>query len=327
MIFKVHEVKGLAKLMNVYVQFNMDDELEPALQTTILEKQSDLVWDESCDVFIKDVHSKRFTLSVRESSDGVSRNDKSLAELQKISPVDYIGKASVWLAISSTIEMRISCAFLPIDIVMEENEKAENTGVLKLSILNGSNLEGVDSGGTSDPYCVILVNNEKFAKTKTYKKTTSPVFNETFFIPIKQRQRTTLLIQIYDYNAIQKDVLLGTISISLSKIGSGEVLSDDYQIEGASQGKLNIQLLFEAMTGEEVTQSIQVNKHRNNSVTFLPNVGSSTNINESDELSEQFLDPNHVKSIFSAEDLSKPGKFNWINCYMFSYNGCYAHGD
>lgn len=124
MKIKIHEVKGLTKPMNIYVEFNMDDESEPALQTDILEKSKDLVWDESCDVFVKDVHSKTFSISVHESIDCITRNEYHVAEQSKLSPKDYIGRASFWISLdNSTIEVRLSCSFMPIELVMDDNER------------------------------------------------------------------------------------------------------------------------------------------------------------------------------------------------------------
>lgn len=181
-------------------------------------------------------------------------------------------------------------------------ETKENTGILQLTIIDGLDLEGVDSSGTSDPYCVILMNNEKVGKTKTHKKTNSPQFNETFYIPIKHRQRTNFVIQVFDYNNISRDLLLGTISIPLSNVSAGELLEGCYPIEGAPTGKLNIQILFEASTNREMSQVLG---GKSTSVTYLPPI--KTNSVESDlEFKSSLPELYAAKSLFSAEDLSKP---------------------
>ncbi|KAJ3086858.1 hypothetical protein HK102_012336 [Quaeritorhiza haematococci] len=125
-------------------------------------------------------------------------------------------------------------------------------GYLSLDILEAENLEAVDSNGTSDPYCVVMINQDKVHKTKIHKKTLNPVFNETCEkIAIVSRQRSKLVVEVKDFNKIQKHVTLGTVSIQLSRLVPSQVITDVYRLEGARSGTIKLRLYFEPGRIEE----------------------------------------------------------------------------
>lgn len=72
-------------------------------------------------------------------------------------------------------------------------------GSLQLDLLEAVDLEAVDQGGASDPYCVVSLGLDKLHKTKVHKKTLNPVFNESLSIPIKSLLSTKINIEVVDY--------------------------------------------------------------------------------------------------------------------------------
>ena len=57
-------------------------------------------------------------------------------------------------------------------------------GVLRVTLVDGQGIRGVDRGGKSDPYAVFSLNGQKVFKSQTKKKTLNPERNENFMVQI-----------------------------------------------------------------------------------------------------------------------------------------------
>lgn len=57
-------------------------------------------------------------------------------------------------------------------------------GTLRVELVDGNQIRGVDRGGKSDPYVVFTLNNQKVYKSQTKKKTLTPEWNETFAVQV-----------------------------------------------------------------------------------------------------------------------------------------------
>ena len=96
-----------------------------------------------------------------------------------------------------------------------------NNITLNLNIIEARDLLAHDSNGFSDPYVLItdqpgLYNiPKKGLKTHTLKKTLNPVWNQTFSITCNPKTIPNIKFQVYDYNFITKDVVIGEGSINL----------------------------------------------------------------------------------------------------------------
>lgn len=118
-----------------------------------------------------------------------------------------------------------------------------DVGNLQLDIISATNLEAVD--GSSDPYCVITLNQHKVHKTKAAKKTLNPTYNETCLIPIQSRSRAKIGVEIRDKNKFSSDVVLGSLSnISLKSLHVNEPFAKDFRLENARSGKIRLQMTF-----------------------------------------------------------------------------------
>lgn len=53
-------------------------------------------------------------------------------------------------------------------------------GILRVDLLDGSDIRGVDRSGKSDPYAVFTLNGDKVYKSQIIKKTLAPQWNEDF---------------------------------------------------------------------------------------------------------------------------------------------------
>eukprot|EP00732_Lithocolla_globosa_P002995 Lithocolla_globosa_v1_NODE_2201_length_2113_cov_10.709427.p1 type:complete len:567 gc:universal NODE_2201_length_2113_cov_10.709427:412-2112(+) len=90
---------------------------------------------------------------------------------------------------------------------------------LSVNLLFGSNLPASDAEGTSDPYCkVTLLPDKTSQRTKVVPKNCNPVWDEEWkFEGITPQQLVlkTLMFEVFDYDMLSKDDLLGKANVAI----------------------------------------------------------------------------------------------------------------
>ncbi|XP_029115564.1 rasGAP-activating-like protein 1 [Scleropages formosus] len=95
---------------------------------------------------------------------------------------------------------------------------AKNTS-LYFRIVEGRNLPAKDVSGTSDPYCIVKVDNEVVARTATVWKNLNPFWGEEFTLHLPMGFHT-LSFYVMDEDTISHDDVIGKISLSKEAIAS-----------------------------------------------------------------------------------------------------------
>ena len=92
-------------------------------------------------------------------------------------------------------------------------------GVLQVTIYTARGLKNPDKfSGTPDPYVVLSINSgRELARTEIQQSTTTPRWSETKTILINSLN-DALSFQIFDFNEIRKDKLLGTANFDLKQL-------------------------------------------------------------------------------------------------------------
>ncbi|XP_059719120.1 rasGAP-activating-like protein 1 isoform X7 [Haemorhous mexicanus] len=93
------------------------------------------------------------------------------------------------------------------------------TTSLRCRVLEGKDLPAKDLSGSSDPYCVIKVDNEVVARTATVWKSLNPFWGEeiTLLLP---RGFHSLTIYVLDEDTIGQDDVIGKVSLSHQQISA-----------------------------------------------------------------------------------------------------------
>ncbi|CAI8012691.1 Myoferlin [Geodia barretti] len=94
---------------------------------------------------------------------------------------------------------------------------------MSLSVLvkSASSLPNVEKFSKSDPMCVIVLQGEK-RKTKVIDNNLDPQWNETLTWTLQAALSgsESLEIEVYDYEKLRSNRLLGTLSLSLQEVVS-----------------------------------------------------------------------------------------------------------
>jgi len=112
-----------------------------------------------------------------------------------------------------------------------------------VKIIEGKHLLALDSGGTSDPYCIVAV-GEQSLKTRTIKKTLNPVWGETFPFQIDKDVPKIISLTCMDWDKLSEDDLIGIATIDFSDLEDDGTRKDvwvalgrDHSNDGSKRGK------------------------------------------------------------------------------------------
>jgi len=166
----------------------------------------------------------------------------------EINPKDLNAKTSEWYKLAHPenpeFHAEVFLTLIPIHESMEEAEKKiaaaqaeakanSASTILTLEVLAGRSLEAKDSGGTSDPYTIVQVGNEK-RKTKVIKKDLNPQWSEKFELVVND-VNDSLRVSVWDKDLIGADDLIGETMIPLESIVGQKVPQKWYTLYAESR--------------------------------------------------------------------------------------------
>jgi Ca2+-dependent lipid-binding protein len=138
----------------------------------------------------------------------------------------------------------------PIEIakMLAGNPVDQAIGVVAVTIHGASGLKNPEPlGGSTDPYCVVSLNNrDELGKTKTIKSNSNPRWNETIFV-IVSSFTDALTLSVFDFNEFRKDKELGTANFALDRlehVNDHENLSLDILANGKVRGVISADIRF-----------------------------------------------------------------------------------
>ncbi|CAI2184396.1 5980_t:CDS:2, partial [Funneliformis geosporum] len=205
-------------------------------------------------------------------------------------------------------------------------------GIARININKAKNLMQADSwfgGGASDPYLRItsVSTGWEYGETRIVYNTINPEWEQVFYIPIYDLS-DKFKLQVYDYNAFFKHVLLGYYVLDLKDfikvLGNGTIegkhldLDSNLTLKGSSKGKLQFTADFNSFSQAE-TESITTTTISKTTITIrhlyllmtyqrqdgcfeiTDNVASLFNFSSKDELLQAFTahvqKDDHVKAL------------------------------
>ena len=93
---------------------------------------------------------------------------------------------------------------------------------LFVKISQAFNLKAIDSNGLSDPYCILIINNQK-KTTSVISECLNPLWDEYFFFDLNSLTFDILNIDCMDKDKLSKDDLIGTVKIEIKALIMGKI--------------------------------------------------------------------------------------------------------
>ena len=228
----------------------MDDHLFPSYVTSKARGKTNQFL-ETGDAFVRELEMSKITLRLTQQTDSSGQKDEEhvLAKLtgETLTTLRQCLDKPTELTIrggdGSTSRVTVKLRYLPVQMHLDASESINNSGNLRVDVLDGADLPSADRNGYSDPYCRFKLNGKDIFKTKTQKKTLHPAWNEYFETSISSRTASELKCDVYDWDFGDKADLLGGTRIDLAALEPFKPQEVTLPLDGKS-GAVRLKLLF-----------------------------------------------------------------------------------
>ncbi|KAK3814034.1 MAG: C2 domain-containing protein [Benniella sp.] len=250
-VLVVHLIGADLNKSDTYCEFYVDsDSYQYKSQH---QKSRNPKWGEIADLFVKELEYSKLVIQVKEKSTlekdpvvGIfSANVRTLLEKASAEGGEYpiMDKHG---GHDKRGSFHLKFEYLPVPIQLFPRERLDNMGNLTVVLVRARNLIAADRGGHSDPYIKFELNDEGVHKSEVVKKTVNPEFeNETFIVPIANRDEDKFTLEVFDWNQMSAAKSLGTATVDIRNIQL--VLPNEFWIplqNKSNQGEVLLRLSF-----------------------------------------------------------------------------------
>ncbi|KAJ3150261.1 hypothetical protein HK101_001985 [Irineochytrium annulatum] len=308
MRFRIHKAGRIARPSNYYVAILLDD--EEAAHTRISPRSNSPEWEAPCDIFVKNIAAQKIKVVLKESRDDMKRSENDRVVGSWAGDITaVVGQKRSILDLGEGGELLASVGFAPI-ILDADEEGSKNMGILYVDIVDAANLEAVDAGGSSDPYCIIDLNDNHIHRTAVHKRNLNPEFHESCHANVRSRLRSNLTITVRDHNALAFSKILGTVSLQLARVKPEELLFASLPLQGARGGFLRLRLYFEPKVMDDSAFEKEENDRKEDGRLGKLVKGGAGVLGGTLKSSVEFLAGKHEpkqdqKGIVTAEEMAK----------------------
>ncbi|WPH00738.1 Hypothetical protein R9X50_00356800 [Acrodontium crateriforme] len=259
LIFKI--LDGQLAHSNTYLEVLMDDMLFPAY-TSAKAKAGAFTFDETGDAMVRELDLSRITLRLVSEINRKGSDDESDSIRAKIvgSTMETLKRAlykptqiSLKDQHGHDSKITVSMRYLPVKMNLDPSESFNNSGNLRVEVLDGADLPAADRNGYSDPYCKFKLDGKDVFKTKVQKKTLHPAWNEFFEVPVRSRTASKFTCDVFDWDMGGGDDHLGATSIPLGALEPFSAQEVTLPLDGKS-GAIRLKMVFKP---DYVTRSRQ----------------------------------------------------------------------
>ncbi|KAJ9636342.1 Tricalbin-2 [Coniosporium tulheliwenetii] len=249
-IFKL--IDGDLAHTDCHLEVLMDDMVFPSY-TSSKVRSKHTTFNETGDAMVRELDFSEITLRLVEQADkkGEGNDDHVIAKLKgptldtlrrclytptQLSLRDKEGRES---------RITVSLKYLPVRMQLDPSESFNNSGTLRVDVLDAADLPAADRNGYSDPYCKFFLDGKEVYKTATQKKTLHPAWNEFFEVQVRSRTSADFNVTVYDYDFGDKADLLGKAAINLAILEPFVSQEVTLGLDGKS-GAIRLRMLFKS---------------------------------------------------------------------------------
>ncbi|KAF2655015.1 tricalbin [Lophiostoma macrostomum CBS 122681] len=233
-----------------YVDIIMDDMAFPSYSSAKIKSKA-MTFNEVGDTMVRELDFSKITLRIIEHIDkkGEADEDHVIAKLTG-NTLDTLRRC-LYTPTQLTLKdnhgrenkITVSLKYLPIKMRLDPSESFNNSGSLRVDVLDAADLPAADRNGYSDPYCKFILGDKDVYKTKTQKKTLHPAWNEFFEVPVRSRTAANFRVKVYDWDFGDKADFLGEAAINLEILEPFQQQEVTLGLDGKS-GAIRLKMLF-----------------------------------------------------------------------------------
>ncbi|KAF2090400.1 tricalbin [Saccharata proteae CBS 121410] len=247
-IFKL--IDGELSRTDCYLEVLMDDQVFPSYATSKIRSKH-TTFNETGDAMVRELDFSRITLRLIEHADrkGEGEDEHVIAKLTGptldtlrrclYTPTQLILRDKE----NRESKITVSLKYLPVKMQIDPSESFNNSGTLRVDVLDAADLPAADRNGYSDPYCKFVLNGKDVYKTEKQKKTLHPAWNEFFEVQIRSRTAAKFEVTVYDWDFGDKADYLGSAEIKLDMLEPFQQQEVTLGLDGKS-GAIRLKMLF-----------------------------------------------------------------------------------
>lgn len=248
LVFKL--IEGEFARPGGHVDVIMDD-MAYASYSSAKIRSHHMTFNDIGDTMIRELDFSKITLRIIEQvdNDGEDHDDHVIAKLTG-NTIDTL-RRSLYTPTQFTLrdkngrenKITVMLKYIPVKMHLDPSESFNNSGTLRVDVLDAADLPAADRNGFSDPYCKFVLNDKEVYKTKTQKKTLHPAWNEYFEVPVRSRTAADFVVNVYDWDFGDKADFLGKSSINLEILEPFQQQEVTLALDGKS-GAIRLRMLF-----------------------------------------------------------------------------------
>ena len=244
-------IEGTFAATNVQLEVLIDDNAFPSYVTS-KARQKVHQFNETGDAFVRELDMSQMTLRLNEKTvkdQDEEESEEFIAQLKGqtlltlqqclYKPTELTLKSKNGALSKVVVKLR----YLPVKMQLDPSESINNSGTLRVDVLDAVDLPSADRNGFSDPYCKFRLNDKEVYKTKVQKKTLHPAWNEFFEVPVPSRTAANFTCSVYDWDFGDKADHLGATKINLAALEPFRPHEGSYPLDGKS-GTIRLKMLF-----------------------------------------------------------------------------------
>ncbi|KAL2010877.1 hypothetical protein VTN00DRAFT_3595 [Thermoascus crustaceus] len=246
-VFKL--IEGQLSHSDVRLEVLMDDHMFPSYTSPKIRTKVATFGDVG-DAFVRELDVSRITLRLVDKTDRKDDKDDhtiakltgdTLPTLQRClyTPTELVLRSND----GAVSKIKVSLRYIPVKMNLDPTESINNSGTLRVDVLDAAELPSADRNGYSDPYCKFKLDGKEVFKTKVQKKTLHPAWNEFFECPVKSRIGADFKVDVYDWDFGDKSDYLGGTPIDLEQLVPFQIKEVTLPLDGKS-GAIRLKLLF-----------------------------------------------------------------------------------
>ncbi|KAK7528268.1 uncharacterized protein IWZ02DRAFT_4294 [Phyllosticta citriasiana] len=248
LVFKI--IDGELTKTDCYLEVLMDDNVFPSYTSTKIRSKQ-MTFNDIGEAMVRELDFSRITLRLIEHADkkGEGEEDHVLGKLQGAT-LDVL-KRCLYTPTQLTLrdkdghesKITVSLKYMPLKMELDPSESFNNSGNLRVDVLDAADLPAADRNGYSDPYCKFVLNDKDVYKTNKQKKTLHPAWNEFFEVQVRSRTSAKFEVVVYDWDFGDKADLLGSAPIDLTQLEPFRQSEVTLKLNGKS-GVIRLKMLF-----------------------------------------------------------------------------------
>ena len=239
-VLGINLISGTLKTKLAYVQAFVDDHSFPDFISR--KSKNGKLGSTSGECFIRDLRHSILNFRIVKNELPVYKTDILYETIDPFNVIDLLTKGFNEPVKIDLDGNKLEFLFEFVPSIDKSFETVEDTGLLEVNVISGSDLLAADRSGKSDPYVEGHLQDKQVFKTKIVKKTLNPSFNETFSVPLKSRRRQLLTFKVFDWDMAGDNDPLGDVSVDLKNLPIEQEVLQDFKLN--TQGSIKIGLHF-----------------------------------------------------------------------------------